>query len=132
MQLKRGVQFVEKVAKAPNPKSKRRILWAAIRDNPRPFNLMLELPDLLLDVYFGDQYDEQMCESVAPHHYGQPNDEDVDWGPYQTWRDEHIGDSVIDSVFLPNDRARERAYVLWDGDRVKEMGGIRAWGNGLV
>jgi hypothetical protein len=83
-----------------------------------------ELPDvLLLDVYGGDVHFYQRCESVALHQYGQPNDEDVDLGPYRAWRAEHAGRMVTQSFLFSDDWFRDRAYVLWDSDRVHKMGG---------
>ncbi len=94
----------------------------------------VDLPEILYMIYFGErrigegysQDFEDACSSVALDRYGQPNDEDPDLGPYEVWRTENAGWGVPES-FIPEPKAwlRDRAYVLWDGDRAREMGGFR-------
>ncbi|KAK3292943.1 uncharacterized protein B0H64DRAFT_476570 [Chaetomium fimeti] len=119
--LSRGVEFIYNLVNAPSPKAKRSILAAGIsasfRDAPA-----LELPEVLLDVYGGDEDFYQRCKSVALHQYSQPNDEDTDSGPYQAWRSENASDTVTESFMLSDDWLRDCAYVFWDSDRVQTMG----------
>jgi hypothetical protein len=88
----------------------------------------VDLPEILYAVYFGDgtQDFEEACDSVALYRYGQTNDEDTDSGPYEAWRTENVGWGVPES-FIPEPKAwlRDRAYVLWDSDRVRKMGGFK-------
>jgi hypothetical protein len=109
---------------APSLKAKRSILAAGIGasfcDAPA-----LELSDVLVEVYGSDEHFYQRCESVALHQYGQPNDEDIDSGPYQVWRTENARRRVIKSFLLSDDWLRDCAYVFWDRDRVQKMGRFR-------
>lgn len=94
----------------------------------------VDLPEILHMIYYGarrigDGYSQEFedsCSSVALDRYGQPNGEDPDLGPYEVWRTENTGWGVPES-FIPEPKAwlRGRAYVLWDGDRAREMGGFR-------
>ena len=84
-----------------------------------------ELPHLLSHVYSKQKDFDHMCETVALHQYEQPNDEDIDQGPYQVWSTEHAGWNVLGSFSVPDDWLRERAYVLWDSDRAHKMGRLR-------
>lgn len=85
----------------------------------------LDLPHVLVEVYGDDENFHQRCGSIALHQYGQPNDEDIDSGPYHMWRTENAGLSVTDSFLLNDDWLRDCAYVFWDSDRVQKMGMFR-------
>ncbi len=83
----------------------------------------LELSDVLFfHVYGGDERFSQRCESVGLHQYGQPNNQDIDSGPYQVWRTENTGWKVSGLFLIGRDWLRSCAYVLWDSDRVLKMG----------
>ena len=85
----------------------------------------VDLAEALNDVYFGHctQEFEDACVSVGLCQYGPPNEEDTDLGPYEAWRAENVGYAVTDA-FIPSQKARlrDRAYVLWDNDRVGKIG----------
>lgn len=88
----------------------------------------MNLSENLYGVYFGDgsQEFEEACDLVAPNRYGQPNDEDTDLGPYEAWRTENVGWGVP-KFLIPDSKAclRDRAYVLWDSNRVRKMGRLK-------
>jgi hypothetical protein len=48
---------------------------------------------------------------------------------HQVWRTEHAGWMVTESFLIGDDWLRDRAYVLWDSDRVQKMGEVSpaAW-----
>ncbi|KAK4148372.1 hypothetical protein C8A00DRAFT_39076 [Chaetomidium leptoderma] len=125
--LAQGVEFVSKLTNAPSYKDKQNMLNTGLNASFLD-KANVELPEILYAVYFGDgtQDFEEACDSVAPHRYGQPNDEDTDLGPYEAWRTENVGWGVPES-FIPEPKAwlRDRAYVLWDSDRVRKMGGFK-------
>ncbi|KAK4032065.1 hypothetical protein C8A01DRAFT_20816, partial [Parachaetomium inaequale] len=116
LQLAQGVEFVSKLTNAPSCQDKQNILndgrHASFLDKAD-----LHLPGILYAVYF------EACDSVAPDRYGQPNDEDTDLGPYEAWRTENVGWGVPES-FISELKTwlRNRAYVLWDSDRVRKIG----------
>jgi hypothetical protein len=125
--LPRGVEFVSKLTNAPSCEDKQNILNTG-REASFLDEVDVHLPDILYDVYFGGgtQDFEEACHLVAPDRYGQPNDEDTDLGPYEAWRTENVGWGVPES-FIPEPKAwlRDRAYVLWDSDRVRKMSRLR-------
>ena len=87
------------------------------------------VPYILSTVYFGDgrsQEFEVACDRIGLHQFGQPNDEDTDLGPYRAWGTENVGFGMYES-FIPEIKVwlRERAYVLWDSDRVRKMGVLK-------
>lgn len=61
---------------------------------------------------------EEELYSIAPRHTGQP--EDTDRGPFEAWRNTN-GHLKVESSVMVSDNTwlRERAYVLWDEDRVR-------------
>jgi hypothetical protein len=122
-----GVEFVSKLTNAPSCEDKQNTLNTGLQASLLD-GVNIDLPDMLHAVYFGDgtQEFEEACNSVALDRYGQPNDEDTDLGPYEAWRTENIGWGVPES-FIPEPKAwlRDRAYVLWDNDRVRMMGSLK-------
>ncbi|GAB1311794.1 hypothetical protein MFIFM68171_02004 [Madurella fahalii] len=120
--LSQGVEFIYNLANTPSPKAKRSILAAGIHASFCNKSYTLELSDALIGVYGDGEDFYQRCESVTLHQYGQPNDEDIDSGPYQAWRTENAGSRVAESFLLSADWLRDCAYVFWDSDRVQKMG----------
>ena len=90
------------------------------------------VPHILCAVYFGRSGDgfsqefEEACDQIGLHQFGQPSDEDTDLGPYEAWGTENVGFGMYES-FIPEIKVwlRERAYVLWDSDRVRKMGVLK-------
>lgn len=122
LQLSRGAEFIYNLVNAPSPKAKRSILAAGISASSCDRDASPELSDVLVDVYGGDEHFHQRCVSVTLHQHGRPNDEDIDSGPYQSWRTENARLRVSESFLLSDDWLRDFAYVFWDSDRVQEMG----------
>ncbi len=122
-QLSLGVGFIYDLVNAPSLEAKRSILDAGIGATFRDGSLD-ELSDILLmNVYDGDEHFWRRCDSIAPHQYGQPNDDDMDLGPYQAWLAE--SPTYLTQAFFPPDEwLRDCAYVFWDSDRVQKMGGF--------
>ena len=72
-----------------------------------------------------NQFCEEELHSIAPHRNDRPDDIS-DRGPYEAWRSVQAYAWRSESVMAPDTVwLRERAYVLWDGERVqKQTGGF--------
>ncbi|KAK3294506.1 uncharacterized protein B0H64DRAFT_443583 [Chaetomium fimeti] len=123
--LAQGVEFVSKLTNAPSWEDQQNILNTGLEASVLD-KVNVELPEILGYVYFGDgisQDFEEACDRVGLHEFGHPSDEDTDLGPYKAWRTENVGSGMPES-FIPGLKTwlRDRAYVLWDSDRVGKIG----------
>ncbi|KAK3900671.1 hypothetical protein C8A05DRAFT_17042 [Staphylotrichum tortipilum] len=131
IELAQGVGFISRLTNARSRKGRLNILNGDIRASLRD-DANASLPEALCNSYSINtiEISEELCDSVALDRYGQSNDGDTDLGPYEVWRAANVGRRVSDSV-MADDNAwlRDRAYVLWDGDRVRKMGGFKKDGD---
>ncbi len=121
LQLSRGVEFVYNLTVDDSYDSKHNMLASAL--DPRAGHA--SLPEALRDA-IKDNDERRLAEhsdaelhSIAQRPGGQ-TDEDADRGPYQAWREANANRRLSHSVMLYSTVwLRERAYVFWDGDRLK-------------
>lgn len=90
------------------------------------------LPEALQEVIDESRYDSRKLAEYSDHELyaiaqrdgDRTEEEDTDWGPYETWReanaDRWLGDSC---VFSNTAWLRDRAYVFWDRDRLRNHQG---------
>lgn len=85
------------------------------------------LPDALNGVLGEDddrtleELSEEDLHSIAPRHDDQPEN-DTDRGPFEAWCNAHADSTLQASLMFDADAwLRERAYVLWDRDRMQKQ-----------
>ncbi|KAK4120111.1 hypothetical protein N657DRAFT_649458 [Parathielavia appendiculata] len=123
--LSQGVEFVYNLTVADSYDAKHSMLQSALDSRPRCVNLLEALVAFLDGLYLPDgnnmeQLSEEELRSFTPGHAYDPAQDDIDRGPYESWRHTRADLRLETSLMHADDGwLRERAYVFWDQDRVQ-------------
>ncbi|KAK4233906.1 hypothetical protein C8A03DRAFT_47648 [Achaetomium macrosporum] len=119
--LSRGVEFVYQLTTADSYDAKHRMLRTTL------YSSYVNLPGALRRVC--DDVDGGALEEYYEEFHSialgdsDPSQEDTDRGPLEAWRKAKLDCSLeLSCMFPDNDWLRERAYVLWDWERVQDLG----------
>ncbi len=123
LQLSHGVEFVYNLTIADTYDAKHSELEATSGPIVRATNLPKALQEVMADDENDDIRLAGYCDAelhcIANRYSGQVED-DTDRGPYEAWREANAECWLADSCMLREAAwLRERAYVFWDGDRVR-------------
>jgi hypothetical protein len=137
-QLSRGVGFIFELSNAGSYEARRQILYDALYGSrSADVNLPQKLRECVVVHNIVDNavhlaghnsgydlvenYTEAGLRPIVSGNSGQASD-DTDRGPYQAWRNGNAGRSLKSSVMsMYTPFLRERAYVLWDSERVEKL-----------
>lgn len=128
LKLTQGLSFVYDLTRTDSDDEKNDMLHSALEnDGAHLFDALTMRDD---EVDLGDQtplgqYSEQRLQELT----SAADSEDSDIGPYKAWfsAHSHIPSNNYWSMFEENAGRRERAYVLWDGERLDSYGLLEAF-----
>ena len=123
LQLSHGIEFVYNLTIADIYDAKHRMLEATSGPSVRATNLPEALPEVIDDDENDGrklaEYSDAELHAIAKRYSGQTED-DTDRGPYEAWREANADRWLADSCMLSEAAwLRERAYVFWDGNRLR-------------
>lgn len=117
-QLSQGLEFVDQLMNADSYEAKEPLLssafgkgYASFPQAAEPLSRAIRDDDKMVEEYT----QEELLPVASAQGHG-----DLERGPYEAWFAAHRGIPAVASV-MPKEHAwfRERAYVLWDWDRVQ-------------
>ncbi|KAH6856899.1 hypothetical protein B0I37DRAFT_86259 [Chaetomium sp. MPI-CAGE-AT-0009] len=127
--LSQGLEFVDKVMNANSYEAKEDLLSSAFSKGSVSF------PQVAALLTWGFSDDEKPVEEYTQEELlpaaSARDRSDLDRGPYEAWFAAHLGKPPLASVMLDeNAWLRERAYVLWDWDRMQSVDLLAVVGTG--
>ncbi len=123
LQLFHGLEFVYNLTIADTYDAKHKMLNATSGPSDNETSLPQALQEVISDDGNDDrklaEYSDAELHAIAQDRSGQAED-DTDQGPYEAWREANADYWLSDSC-MSSDAAwlRERAYVFWDEDRLR-------------
>ncbi|KAF2489262.1 hypothetical protein BU16DRAFT_598145 [Lophium mytilinum] len=118
--MSQGVHFIYQLLNEDSYEAKKALLKSAFSSKPIYLHDALSSPagDTDYDHVILEDYDHVQIEALAPRR----DDQDTDKGPFSAWFSDYRS-LPRDAWVMFSDKAglRERAYVLWDSDRIKRF-----------